>query len=223
MKRIFGFLAMIILVSAMVPPLTVNAARYPDNMVAVYRFYNKKQGTHFYTASESEAQRVSSRLKSTYRPEGVSYHAFKSGGASKSGLFRFYNRQKGTHFYTISPSESQRVRNSMTHIYRYEGVAYYVGSGGDSRAQAVHRFYHRRQGTHFYTISSTEAQRVKSRLASTYRPEGVAYQAIPTRHFRVCADAWAAGVAPIYRGQPGYHPNRDSDGDGIACEIPPGS
>lgn len=33
-----------------------------------------------------------------------------------------------------------------------------------------------------------------------------------------CAAARAAGAAPIRRGQPGYRPGLDRDGDGIACE-----
>lgn len=33
-----------------------------------------------------------------------------------------------------------------------------------------------------------------------------------------CAQARAAGAAPIYRGQPGYRPELDGDSDGIACE-----
>lgn len=33
-----------------------------------------------------------------------------------------------------------------------------------------------------------------------------------------CAAARAAGVAPIYRGQPGYRAGLDRDNDGIACE-----
>lgn len=33
-----------------------------------------------------------------------------------------------------------------------------------------------------------------------------------------CAEARAAGVTPIYEGQPGYAPWLDSDHDGIACE-----
>lgn len=36
--------------------------------------------------------------------------------------------------------------------------------------------------------------------------------------FRSCGDAWRAGAAPLYRGQPGYRPEMDGDGDGIACE-----
>ena len=34
-----------------------------------------------------------------------------------------------------------------------------------------------------------------------------------------CADARAANVAPILRGQPGYRPQLDADGDGVACEA----
>ena len=33
-----------------------------------------------------------------------------------------------------------------------------------------------------------------------------------------CNAARAAGVAPIYRGEPGYRPELDGDDDGIACE-----
>lgn len=37
-------------------------------------------------------------------------------------------------------------------------------------------------------------------------------------YYRTCADARAAGVTPIYRGQPGYRTGLDRDGDGIACD-----
>ncbi|WP_442957866.1 excalibur calcium-binding domain-containing protein [Phenylobacterium sp.] len=36
--------------------------------------------------------------------------------------------------------------------------------------------------------------------------------------FQSCAAARAAGAAPMSRGDPGYNPNLDGDGDGLACE-----
>jgi hypothetical protein len=33
-----------------------------------------------------------------------------------------------------------------------------------------------------------------------------------------CNEVRAAGLAPLYRGQPGYRPEMDGDDDGIACE-----
>jgi Excalibur calcium-binding domain len=37
-------------------------------------------------------------------------------------------------------------------------------------------------------------------------------------YFANCAAAEAAGAAPISRGQPGYRPELDRDGDGVACD-----
>lgn len=42
-----------------------------------------------------------------------------------------------------------------------------------------------------------------------------------TDYFARCSDARAAGVAPIHAGEPGYRPELDRDGDGIACEPYP--
>ena len=39
-----------------------------------------------------------------------------------------------------------------------------------------------------------------------------------TASYRNCAAARAAGAAPIRRGEPGYGPHLDRDGDGVACE-----
>ncbi len=36
--------------------------------------------------------------------------------------------------------------------------------------------------------------------------------------FANCAEARAAGAAPVSRGEPGYGPHLDRDGDGIGCE-----
>ena len=38
-------------------------------------------------------------------------------------------------------------------------------------------------------------------------------------YYKTCAEAQAAGAAPIRRGQPGYRAALDRDGDGVACEV----
>jgi len=40
----------------------------------------------------------------------------------------------------------------------------------------------------------------------------------PLPMFRNCKEARAAGAAPIRRGEPGFGPHLDKDGDGVACE-----
>lgn len=42
--------------------------------------------------------------------------------------------------------------------------------------------------------------------------------AVKSAYYPNCAAAKAAGVTPIYRGQPGYSRKLDRDGDGVACE-----
>lgn len=39
--------------------------------------------------------------------------------------------------------------------------------------------------------------------------------------FPNCTASRAVGVAPAYRGRPGYWPSHDADNDGIACENLP--
>lgn len=49
-------------------------------------------------------------------------------------------------------------------------------------------------------------------------PEAPAPGAQGEAYFAKCADARAAGAAPLHAGQPGYRPGLDGDGDGVACE-----
>lgn len=52
---------------------------------------------------------------------------------------------------------------------------------------------------------------------SSLATEGAA--AVPAgTAFRNCAEARAAGAAPVRAGEPGYGPHLDRDGDGIGCE-----
>lgn len=39
-------------------------------------------------------------------------------------------------------------------------------------------------------------------------------------YFATCEDAWRAGAAPIYWGQPGYRVELDGNRNGVACEPP---
>ena len=53
-----------------VPPTTSATTKVPG-ATTVYRFYNKSNGSHFYTASETEKANVLANLSSTYSLDGV--------------------------------------------------------------------------------------------------------------------------------------------------------
>ncbi len=63
-----------------------------------------------------------------------------------------------------------------------------------------------------------EQQRPQRRLPERFVPSTRVDTNQGGVYYRNCAQAWAAGAAPIYRGQPGYRSEMDGDGDGIACE-----
>ncbi len=52
----------------------------------------------------------------------------------------------------------------------------------------------------------------------TSRPQGFTSRTNTGRAFANCAEARAAGAAPVRRGQPGYGPHLDRDNDGVGCE-----
>jgi uncharacterized membrane protein YsdA (DUF1294 family) len=63
-------------------------------------------------------------------------------------------------------------------------------------------------GVYFYAADSAGEAGVQTAMAKT---DNFAYYAN-------CTAARRAGVAPLYRGDPGYRPEMDRDQDGIACE-----
>ncbi len=147
----------------------------------VYRFYNKKNGSHFYTASEAEKNTVLSTLTGTYAFDGVAYYINTSNPANDDPLFRFYNKKNGSHFYTAAPEERDRVIRDLSAIYLYDGPAYDVCavSAAPTGSASVYRFFNTRNGSHFYTASEAEKNSVLSTLSGTYSLDGVAFKVAP--------------------------------------------
>jgi hypothetical protein len=144
----------------------------------IYRFYNFKQGVHFYTATQEEMASVRNGLSSTYAFEGVGYAEDSANPANNTPLYRFYNFRQGVHFYTATEEERDRVINTLGETYRYEGEAYKV-SASPVGTQPVYRFYNVQKGVHFYTATDAERDNVINTLGHIYRYEGVAYYYAP--------------------------------------------
>lgn len=143
----------------------------------VFRFYNTKLGTHFYSASLSEANRVAALLYSRFRYEGVAY--FANPAKNSTPLHRFYNKKTGAHFYTASAAERANVQRRYSSTFTYEGVAYNVSAAPAAGAKTIYRFFNKKNGTHFYTASADERDSVRAKLSSIYTYEGIAFYAAP--------------------------------------------
>ncbi|MHB1322728.1 MAG: hypothetical protein ACYC6J_02445 [Coriobacteriia bacterium] len=146
---------------------------YPGK-APVYRFYNLKNGSHFYTRSETERYVVATKWPSVYRFEGPAYSLETTHPANSAPLYRFYNKRTGSHFYTASETEKQTVISRWSASYTFEGVAYNVSLTPEN-CVPVYRFYNVRSRSHFYTISEAERDLVISRWPSVYSFEGIGY------------------------------------------------
>lgn len=101
-----------------------DAVRYAP--LQVYRFYNMRTGTHFYTADPAERDTVINTLGWLYHLDGVAYTVNAGSPSNMNPLYRFYNKKTGTHFYTASYQEKYAVLQNWPTIFTYEGIAYYV-------------------------------------------------------------------------------------------------
>lgn len=151
-------------------------AKKPDsvsnNKSAIFRFYNTKSGTHFFTGSKTERDNVISKY-SSFTYEGAAFYAYPKIGSTLSPVYRFYHKVLGSHFYTISKSEKDKIERTYPN-YIYEGIAWYAAPTDVLGSKPLYRFYNTKTGTHFYTVNATEKDNIISKYAS-YIYEGIAY------------------------------------------------
>jgi len=141
----------------------------------VYRFYNLLNGSHFYTASESERDAVLNTQASVYVLDGMAFTVNSLDPNNNSPLYRFYNKKSGSHFYTASAAEKAYVTDELDDVYSYDGPAYNVGTKPFAGAVTVWRFYNKLNGSHFYTRDMAEKANVEANLKAIYQLDGPAY------------------------------------------------
>jgi len=145
----------------------------------VFRFYNARTGSHFYTVSETERDLVLNKHLSEYLFDGIAYTIDTLNPANSAPLYRFYNKLNGTHFYTASAAEKSRVISTLGDTYSYDGPAYNVSLVPVAGGTTVYRFYNKVNGSHFYTASVAEKNSVIANLSATYTLEGAAFYLAP--------------------------------------------
>ncbi|MRS13215.1 MAG: tandem-95 repeat protein [Actinobacteria bacterium] len=153
--------------------VTITVTQAPPMLISVYRFYNVRNGSHFYTPSADEANHVILTWPDVYAFEGVAYRLDQRHNSQP--IFRFYNARTGAHFYTASSSERDVVIATWPEVFVYEGPTYSVTPVAEAGKPPVYRFYNLRNGSHFYTASAGEADNVIASWPDVYRLEGTAF------------------------------------------------
>lgn len=91
----------------------------------------------------------------------------------RQAIYRFYDGQNQTHFFTSSDSERDHVQRNFAHM-RYEGIAFYAHTQPAPERVAVYRFFNTRTLAHFYTADAQELDYVRRELPFL-REEGIAW------------------------------------------------
>jgi len=107
------------------PAYTINQYNALNNS-SLWRFYNKLNGSHFYTANAAEMNDVNANMQSTYQLDGVAYWVCTSPAPGATTVWRFYNRLNGSHFYTADPAEKNNVQANLSSIYQLDGPGFYL-------------------------------------------------------------------------------------------------
>jgi hypothetical protein len=90
--------------------------------IPIYRFFNSKIGSHFFTADENEKTNVMALVDFEF--EGVGFGAFSENTASTVPIYRFFNTENGGHFFTASDVEKNSVMNIQS--MRFEGEVFFA-------------------------------------------------------------------------------------------------
>lgn len=90
----------------------------------VYRFFDTKFGTHFYTSSATERDTVLA-TRSDLVSEGIGFYEHNTAQAGDSPVYRFFDSNFGTHFYTASNTERANIVATRPDLIA-EGVSFYA-------------------------------------------------------------------------------------------------
>lgn len=142
--------------------------------VAVYRFFDTSNGSHFYTDSQAERDTLIQTVGTPLSYEGFSLNAvLPANDPAAAPVFRFFDTNNGSHFLTASTGERdglQATRPDLT----FEGIAFYEHATPQANDTPVYRFFDTTTGSHFFTPSQTERGSVIATRADLVN-EGIAF------------------------------------------------
>jgi hypothetical protein len=103
-------------------------AKSDDALVPVYRFWSGVLNTHFYTISENERNKIITLWPTFWQAEGIAFYAYPDGmqPTDAKPVYRFYNTNTGTHYFTIDENEMVTLSTEQSYVYTYEGIAFYA-------------------------------------------------------------------------------------------------
>ncbi len=142
--------------------------------IDVFRFYNPTGGGHLFTADVVEKNTVDGN--SNFISEGTGFLALSrldDGLDNSVPVYRFFNSQLGSHFFTASEIEKSHVE--LLDNFIFEGTGFRAFNTDSSATIPVYRFFNKVSGGHFFTANEHEKDVVME--ISQFNFEGEAFYA----------------------------------------------
>lgn len=141
------------------------AAINPET-VDVYRFFDTRTGTQFFTQQPLEA--VPGMVA-----EGIGFTAMVRPDGDSAAVHRFFDTNNGSHFFTADPNELETVLLTRPDLKLESGTFYehLQQAAGDT---PVYRFFDSSNGEHVFTASAVERASILATRVDL-KPEGVAF------------------------------------------------
>ena len=122
--------------------------------------------------------------------EGSGGDSGEGAGGELSPVYRFYSPKTKGHFFTMNEGEKDDLIATASHIWNFEGTAYYAYRTQVSGTVPLYRFYSPGAKGHFYTRNEGEKDGLIADHADIWNYEGIAYYVAPSH---------SSGTTPVYR------------------------
>lgn len=153
---------------------------------AVYRFFDTRFGTHFFTSSIGERNDVLANRSADLKEETNGFGDVQQTDTSAVAVYRFFDKNFGTHFFTANAGERDTIINTRPDLTYEASSTFYEHSSLQTGDTAVYRLFDTKTGTQFLTGDNNEYAGLTTAGSATYRAdlrsEGVAFYA-PTGTF----------------------------------------
>ncbi|UCD50972.1 MAG: hypothetical protein JSW27_26040 [Phycisphaerales bacterium] len=146
----------------------------------VYRFWSPILQSHFYTALESEKEKLLIEYPDVWTYDGEVYQAVADANEPNSApIYRFWSNVLGGHFYTISEKERDRLIEEHPDVWDYEGIAFHAYPVDQQPAETIpiYRFWSDALATHFYTADEAERDHLLKDSPDLWTYDGIAWYA----------------------------------------------
>lgn len=146
--------------------------------LAVHRFYSEALSTFFYTADESEKDKLIDDASDAWTYQGVAFHVPPADSEPNSApVYRFWSPVLRTHFYTISEKERDKLIETFDSRWTYEGVTFWAFPREQQIPGTIplYRFWSPTIQRHFYTTSEEQKEEIIRENSDVWVYEQIAW------------------------------------------------